>query len=202
MELSVLRFEISFSVPRHASRLCIALESIYTYSISPAVGFFFTTTITTTHNTQTLYEQKKKLHNFFRAIFFLSFLFFPELPFVLDWIGVKHSFLFFFCRAIFSSCLGRNVWVFILLSTLFPTAHTPQERSPSSRQTQSNDASNKSSCWRFSFFFGREGTLLLLEKINAWEIRNLLYGSNLDKLLGDLTKVFRFNYSKLHRSYM
>lgn len=82
----------------------------------------------------------------------------------------------------------------------FPPAnrHPP---SPTHQQTQSNAAPNKSSCWRFYFYFFWEGTLLLHEKINAWEIRNLLYGIILISCFfwggRDLMKVLRFNYSML-----
>lgn len=60
--------------------------------------FFSATTITTTYHTQTFIRQRvserergKKLHNF-PELFFLRFFF---LPFVLDWIGVKHFFFVF-----------------------------------------------------------------------------------------------------------
>lgn len=84
-----------------------------------------TTTITTTYNTQTLYnisrKERKKNYVIFseQFFFFLSRFFFSLLPFVLDWIGVKYFFFVFFFRERFLSSQGRNnVWIFFLA---FPT---------------------------------------------------------------------------------
>lgn len=86
-----------------------------------------TTTITTTYNTQTLYnisrkERKKNYVIFSEQFFFLPFsLFFSLLPFVLDWIGVKYFFLFFFRERFLSSQGRNNVWIFFSRLPNHPT---------------------------------------------------------------------------------
>lgn len=94
---------------------------------------FFTTTITTTHNTQTLYRAREKKNyiifpnNFFS--FLLSFqLFFLLLPFVLDWIGVK----LFLCYFFHSERFFPRVWeeTFESFFSLFATRLLPRPSPP------------------------------------------------------------------------
>lgn len=85
-------FSSQIAFTRFSFFILSCLKAIYrAASISPTpqwLGsrkFLFTTTITTTHNTQTLYgEQRKKLHNFSEQFFFLSFLFSAAICIRLD----------------------------------------------------------------------------------------------------------------------
>lgn len=84
----------------------------------------------------------------------------------------------------------------------FPTSH-PTNRHPQARHTNKHNQTpllTNLPAGAFIFIFW-EGTLLLHEKINAWEIRNLLYGIILISCFfwggRDLMKVLRFNYSML-----
>lgn len=136
-------------------------------------------------------KEEKNYIIFPSNFFFLSFLFLPLLPFVLDWIGVKLFFCFFFSfgAKTFFLVFGKKRLSFMLFLTLSSAPNRTAQHTTNTikrRALLTNLPAGAFPNFFFSFLcqLCREsrGTLLLHEKINAWEIRNLLaLRYNLDK---------------------